>query len=102
LELDPAYFEACINVGTLLRNQGKFDEAFGCFRRAGAINPKSPIPLANLGCVLADLGRYEEAIAACKQAIELDPTQVQAYYNLGSIYATQSAEDAIANFRKAI
>ena len=39
MQLDPDFADARNNLGLVLHNQAKFDEAMGCFRRALEINP---------------------------------------------------------------
>lgn len=73
---DPAHAPSWINLGTLLRAEGKFWPAAGCAARAVALSPDNPAYLTNLGNCYGDLDRKEEALAAHAKAAALKPDDV--------------------------
>ena len=76
----------CVNRGTGLMIQNKFDEALAQFDEAIAINPKFPEAWSNKGVLLEKMGRYEDAAEAYRQALDLDHAAVICMHNLGMLY----------------
>jgi tetratricopeptide (TPR) repeat protein len=91
------------NLGNVLGNQGKQDEAVAEYRLAIALDPKNFSPHYNLGYVLGNQGKRDEAIACYRKAIEAAPKYAPAHNNLGNVLRDQGKRDeAIACYRKAI
>ncbi len=61
------------NLGLILKNQGKLEEAKAKYKQAIRLAPNYAIAHTNLGNVLLDQGKLEEAKAEYQQAIRLDP-----------------------------
>lgn len=76
----------CVNRGTGLMIQNKFDEALAQFDDAIAINPKFPEAWSNKGVLLEKMGRYEDAAEAYRQALDLDHAAIICMHNLGMLY----------------
>jgi tetratricopeptide (TPR) repeat protein len=89
LELNPQHAPACINLGTLHYNQGKFVEAEAMYRRATVADREYALAFFDLGNVLDELHRLPEAVEAYKRAIELVPSYADAHYNLALAYERQ-------------
>ena len=103
LELNPDFPEAHLNLGNALEEQGQFDAAVACFRRARALDPNIPEAHNNLGNVLQMQGRLKEAVACFRSALSLRPAFAEAHLNLGNALQQQGSLDAaIACFRRAI
>ncbi len=64
----PNYAPVHNNLGALLLDQGKFDEAATCYQQALAIQPDYAVAHNNLGGVLLDQGQIDEAAAHYRQA----------------------------------
>ncbi len=91
------------NLGVLLFEKGKLDEAYGHYVEAVKLNPKDPSNHNNLGLALMKLGRPTEAIAEYEQAIRLQPIYESAHYNLAVALASQGKLDpAIAHYKEAL
>jgi len=73
LAADPAHAPSWINLGTLLRQEGKYWPAAGCASRAVALAPDNAGYLTNLGNCMGDLDKKEEALAAHAKAAALKP-----------------------------
>ncbi len=80
---DPAHAKAHLNLGNLLAEEDRLEDAASSCRRAIALDPRLPEAHASLGYLLTAEGRLDEAIAACEAALALDPEFVQAHWNEG-------------------
>ncbi len=91
------------NLGELLAQRGKLDEAEGHFAAALEINPRFAPARHNMGMMLVQRGNLDEAIDQFSKAIEINPKFTDAYNKLGAALASQGRlDEAIANFSKAI
>jgi superkiller protein 3 len=84
LELNPNHAEAHNNLGALLAQLGRTDEAMSHYRKALEINPNDNGAHNNLGVLLAQLGRSDEAIAHYHKALEINPDEIRTLKNLAS------------------
>jgi tetratricopeptide (TPR) repeat protein len=71
------------NLGILLDNMGRFEEAEACYRKAVEIQPTHSRPHRSLGLFLEEHDRYAEAESAFRKAIELGPANGDNYLILG-------------------
>jgi tetratricopeptide (TPR) repeat protein len=71
------------NLGLLLRDTRRPDEAIACFRRTLEVDSGWIEAFNNLGLTLEAVGRSGEAIAAYRQAIAREPRFAAAHQNLG-------------------
>ena len=69
IEIDPKLAKAHYNLGIVLYDQKKLDEAIACFRRVIQLDPKYAYAYNNLGTALYDQKKLDEAIACFKRAI---------------------------------
>jgi tetratricopeptide (TPR) repeat protein len=83
------------NVGSLLAEQEKWDEAMDCYHRALAIDPNIAGAHLNIGIAYEAQGRVEDAMACYRKALEIWPDYSAAKVNLASIYG-QRREYALA------
>ena len=91
------------NLGLMLKNQGRIEEAMEHYHQAIQINPNNFEALNNLGAVLADKGQFDEAIENYYKAIQIIPNFYEALDNLGVALAAKGRfDEAIENFRQAI
>ncbi len=86
LELDPHHAEAHINLGRLLHEAGRLEDALGHYRLALQANPDDSTAAFDLAIALEDVGRINDAIDAYQQAIHSDPKLADAYFNLARLY----------------
>ncbi|HEV8700920.1 MAG TPA: tetratricopeptide repeat protein [Candidatus Polarisedimenticolia bacterium] len=80
--LDPGLLKACINLGCLLHEMGRFDRAEGVYRDAIQLNGSDPVLLYDLGVLLGDLGRKNEAMEAYRAALRENPRFADCHFNL--------------------
>jgi Flp pilus assembly protein TadD len=91
------------NLGLLLEQEGKLDEAEGHFRRALALKPGLARVHCNLGSLLADRGDFTAAMEHFHQALHIAPDYADAWYNLATAFARQGDwPQAIEHYRQAL
>ena len=101
------------NIGIILAEQGKLDEAIAEFREAIRLEPDSQLAHSNLGHGLVEQGKLDEAIAEFREALRLKPLDPTGHFDhnpvatlrcdLGDALAKQGKlDDAIAEFREAL
>ncbi|WP_175923751.1 tetratricopeptide repeat protein [Burkholderia latens] len=97
---DASYFN---NLGNMLRECGRLDDAIAHYRRAVALRPDYPEAHNNLGNALRDAREPAAAMQSCARAIELRPGYAEAYNNLGNVLQDIGELDAAAaSYGKAI
>jgi DNA-binding transcriptional MerR regulator len=84
--LDAKHLGARINLGRLLHEAGRLDEAQHVYSEAVRECEPDPTLFFNLGVLLEDASRNEEAVEAYQQALAEDPDFSDAHYNLARLY----------------
>jgi len=79
----PGQHEAQNQLGILLMDQQRIDEAISHFRAASRAAPKNGSTYNNLGFALMTAGRHEEAVKTLRKAMALDGSQLRTRNNLG-------------------
>ncbi|MGO9707150.1 MAG: tetratricopeptide repeat protein [Limisphaerales bacterium] len=103
LAKNPDCWMAHNNLGLLLKDQGRIEEAMEHYHKALQINPNAAITLDDLGMALIAKGQFDEAIENFRQAIQINPNYAAALDNLGIALAAKGRfDEAIENFRQAI
>ena len=80
VQLDPQDAEAYYNLGIVMQELGRLDEAEAIYKKAITLKPDHKA-YNNLGIVMQELGRLDEAEAIYKKAITLKPDFLQAIKN---------------------
>lgn len=86
LHLDPTHAGAHVNLGRLLHDAGRMQQAERHYRDALRHDPHNATAAFNLGIVLEDAGRPREAVAAYEQALSIDSAYADAHFNLACAY----------------
>jgi predicted O-linked N-acetylglucosamine transferase (SPINDLY family) len=81
------------NLGSVLKEQSKLEEAAACYRKALALSPSAELHY-NLAHTLGMLGEMDAAIESYHQALLLKSDLVDAHYNLGNTFQAQGKPDA--------
>jgi tetratricopeptide (TPR) repeat protein len=103
LQIKPDYAEAYCNLGALLHECRKYEDAVTAYRQAIGIKPDYAEAYCNLGAALRKQGKLDEAVAAQRQAIRLKPDLATAHSNLGAALHDQGKlDEAVATQRQAI
>ena len=103
IKINPNDAEAHNNLGNLLQNLKRYEEAEKEYREAIRINPNDADAHNNLGNLLKDLKRYEEAEKEYREAIRINPNLAEAHNNLGNLLKDlKRYEEAEKEYREAI
>jgi tetratricopeptide (TPR) repeat protein len=82
LQVDPACCPAYVNLGALLSEMGRHDEALALYDEALAWCEASPLIHFNRAIALEDTQRPDDAVAAYGHCLQLDPALADAHFNL--------------------
>ncbi|MHC1599417.1 MAG: tetratricopeptide repeat protein [Candidatus Methanospirareceae archaeon] len=103
IELNPDLAAAHSNLGVLLNNLERYDEAEEEYREATGADPDYAAAHYNLGNLLNNLKRYDEAEEEYREAIRADPNLAAAHYNLGFLLNNlKRYDEAEEEYREAI
>ncbi|HET6517346.1 MAG TPA: tetratricopeptide repeat protein [Nitrosopumilaceae archaeon] len=70
--------DSLIKQGNNLLDEGKFEEALGCFEQALLLDQKNPELWNYKGVALRSIGRYDDAIECFNKSLEIDPRDKKA------------------------
>lgn len=91
------------NLGIILFDQGKYQEALSCYEKALTCKPGMIETLLNRANVYKVTGQYKQALADLAQVKEAKPDTLVVYLALGHIYTqTGDYDQAEAAYEKAI
>lgn len=91
------------NLGHVLGEQRKYDEALAHFAEALRINPDFFDALFNTGITLADMGRAAEGKAYFERALRVDPLSSKAHTQLAlALVQEKRNTEALGEFRRAL
>ena len=93
LELDPNEFNAYNNLGLILRDLKRFDDAEKALMLSLKIQPDNHLALNNLGIVEEVKGRFDEAIGLFLNAVKINPNYAEAYLNLANCFSALGQEE---------
>jgi len=103
LQRNPRAWLAHNNLGIVLAQSGRLDEAIGQAKEAVRLEPDFPEARSNLGLDLTEARRYPEAIAQLEAAVRLRPDLAGAHLNLGrALLAAGRGRDAIGQFEQVL
>jgi len=79
---DPVHLDAYVNLGLLLHEAGRHEEARSVYEKARQGCAADPVLLFNLGVLLEDMNRIAEAMEVYRAALDVDASFSDAHYNL--------------------
>ena len=93
---DPKHVSAYINLGCLLHDLKRMDEADAVYQQGLAACDDTSVLWFNLGVLREDTGRIAEAVAAYRSALDADPELADAHFNIARLYAAIGrSQDAV-------
>ncbi|WP_299664550.1 tetratricopeptide repeat protein [uncultured Polaribacter sp.] len=97
------YADIVKNIGYILVNQGKTEEAIVALQEARKSSPKDVNLILNEAQLYIKLDDMEKFGALMEEAVKLDPTNPTLFFNLGVVNANENkTEEAIGYYKKAI
>jgi tetratricopeptide (TPR) repeat protein len=100
---NPRAWIAHNNLGVVLKQQGRFDEAIAHYSEVLMIKPHDEAAHSNLGLALYEQGKLDEAVGHYRKALQIKPDYAEAHYNMGLAYVKQSKlDEAIGHFSMAL
>jgi len=103
IRLWPAFYEARMNLGTLLSSTGQFEHAIAELSQAAQLRPQAAEAYINLSDAHRAMWRIDSAIENAERAISLNPAIPEGHNCLGAALASKGEFDrAIAEYRQAI
>jgi tetratricopeptide (TPR) repeat protein len=103
LEINPNDFDSCLQMGLLLKQDQKFEEARDYLRRALTVRPSEPNSRFYLASIDAAQGKLNEALPALEQLVKDAADFVEAHVMLATVYyrmrrkADGDREQAVVN-----
>jgi tetratricopeptide (TPR) repeat protein len=95
MEADPGSYEPQVNLGGVLLNLNRLEEALAFNQHAAQTRPKDALANAQLGMNYFELGRADDAEQYLKAAEGIDPAHFsQPQWFLAAIYARRGDRDA--------
>lgn len=95
LRIEPDYLPSLYNLGLVLHEGGRFEEAEACFRRVIAIEPGDVDALFHLGALLFRRMRLEEAEQTFRRALHDAPDNPHLWMRLGEVGAARLTENSL-------
>lgn len=103
LSIDPSSYRAANNLGTVLEEQGRWDEASQAYQQGVAVAPDCFFLHYNLGHAHHRAGRLNDSLKAYMQALQQEPESSETHYNIGNLLSEQGRFASAAEaYRRAI
>ncbi|MBL7043754.1 MAG: tetratricopeptide repeat protein [Pirellulaceae bacterium] len=103
LQLNPRNADALNNMGLVLMEQEKFEEARTYIAKAIEYRPDHKESYQNLGIILYNQHKLQEAVAQWHEALRIDPNYFEAHVTLGlACLEVSKFKEANDHFRNAI
>jgi protein O-mannosyl-transferase len=103
IQRNPDCWLACNNLGGLLLEQGRTDDALVYIRKSLAILPDNAEARVDLGNALSQKGELDEAIAQFQMALAIQPDYAGADLNIGNVLVQEGRiAEARGYYRKAV
>ena len=103
IDRNPACWMAHNNLGNVLFQKKRLNEAIAQFKKAIEITSDDPEPYNNLGHALLHKEQMDEAIVFLRKALAIQPDCAEAHDNLGTVFLKEEqVDEAIIEFQKAL
>lgn len=99
LALDPGHADASLNLGALLCEAQRCDEAVALYDAAVRLHPDEALLHFNRAVALEDQGRRADALASYQTSLRLSPDLADAHYNAARLHEELGdAKNAVRHF----
>jgi tetratricopeptide (TPR) repeat protein len=97
----PNHTDSLLNLGMMLSDQNRFDEAIEFLGRLVEVDPENVHGWTALGVAHARQNNLQEAVNSLQRALEIDPDNAYALKNVGALLLKQSPDDALPFLERA-
>ncbi len=87
LRQNPNDLNAWINLGNIMMDTSRFDEAINAYQHALELNPKNVDVKVDMGTCYKNIGKPDRAAEEFRKAIKINPRHLYAHRNLGVVLA---------------
>ena len=104
LAKDPKNLNAWVQLGNILMDSARFNEAADAYAKAIELDPKNVDVRVDMATCLKNSGKPDLAIKEYKKAIEMNPNHVYAHLNMGIVLANDKKDykAAVSELEKAL
>lgn len=103
LDLQPSHVPALVNLGTILLQRNKAEEAIGFLKKATDLDASSSPAWFMMGVAQYRAGMDQQAVASLTETVRLDPANAPALLYLGNLETSAGRyEQAVGHFENAL
>jgi tetratricopeptide (TPR) repeat protein len=101
---DPKNVNAWVELGNLMMDTKRYDEAIGAYAKALELDPKNVNVRVDMGTCYRYAGKPDMAIKEYKKALEFDPNHMNAHKNMGVVltYDLKDYKQALKEFEQVL
>src|SRR5262249_52917547 len=96
IELQPDFADPYVNLGEILLDQKRFEEAEAACRKVIELEPDIPNSYGVLGLIFLDQKKLDQAEAAFRKVTALQPDLTDAYLDLAKVLAERKDHAGLA------
>ncbi len=99
---DPKNVNAWMNLGNILMDTSRFQEAIDAYQKALELDPKNVDVMVDMGTCYKNIGKPDRAAEEFRKAIKINPGHLYAHRNLGVVLANDIGDkkQAIKEFEE--
>jgi tetratricopeptide (TPR) repeat protein len=99
---NPKDIVAWINLGNMLMDSSRFQEAINAYQKALELDPKNADVMVDMGTCYKNIGKPDRAAEEFRKAIKINPSHLYAHRNLGVVLANDIGDkkQAIKEFEE--
>jgi cytochrome c-type biogenesis protein CcmH/NrfG len=104
LAKDPKNVNALIQLGDMMMDSARFNEAVDAYAKALKLDPKNVDVRVDMGTCLKNAGKPDLAIKEYKKAIDINPNHLYAHMNMGVVLSEDKKDykAAVKEFEKVL
>lgn len=102
VKADPKNVRAWIEMGNILMDTSRFNEAVEAYQKALDLDPKNVDVRVDMGTCYQNSGRPDRAVTEFREALEINPNHALGHFNLGVVLAATFNDrgQAVKEFEK--